>query len=63
MRYQQVRTVLGKKCGPVMDHKALGSRGVWGVERRVRKERSDSVKRGQNDQGRYKDVSRFVGAF
>lgn len=56
MRYQQVRTVLGKKSGPVMDHKALGSRGVWGVERRVRKERSDSVKRGQNDQGRYKDV-------
>lgn len=63
MRCQRVRTVLGKKTGPVTDHKALAAGEFGGVERRVRKERSGSVKHGQAKQGRHKDVSRCVRAF
>ena len=54
---------MGKKTGPVTDHKALAAGEFGGVERRVRKEKSGSVKHGQAKQGRHKDVSRCVRAF
>lgn len=54
---------LGKESWPYHRSQSSGIRGVWGVQRRVRKERSDSGKYGQADQGKQKDVSRCVEAF